>query len=100
MVDQILFLLGPKTSMRSPRTTQSWLAPIGPPSIRALPSTMKRMTSVSPVASAAARAEDSPLRLSRNLFGLLHKTRGADDPCPTLVPSHSQTWRNPSCLVS
>ncbi|MBB5224572.1 DNA-binding MarR family transcriptional regulator [Amaricoccus macauensis] len=52
------------------------------------------------VRAMAARAETEPLRLSRNLFGLLHQARGADDPCPTLVPSHPQTWRNPSCLVS
>lgn len=39
----------------------------------------------------AARAESEPLRLSQNLFGLLHRTRGADCPCPTLVPSHPQT---------
>ena len=52
------------------------------------------------VRAMAARAETGPLRLSRNLFGLLHRTRGADYPCPTLVPSHPQTWRNPSCLVS
>ena len=52
------------------------------------------------VRAMAARAEDGPLRLSRNLFGLLHQHRGAGAPCPTLVPSHPQTWRNPSCLVS
>ena len=52
------------------------------------------------VRAMTTRAEDGPLRLSRNLFGLLHRTRGADGPCPTLVPSHPQTWRNPSCLVS
>ena len=49
----------------------------------------------------AARAETGPLRLSRNLFGLLHRPRRADSPCPTPIAlSHSQTWRNPSCLVS
>lgn len=53
------------------------------------------------VRAMAARAEDGPLRLSRNLFGLLHRTRGADGPCPTpVVPSHFQTWRNPPCFVS
>lgn len=52
------------------------------------------------VRAMAARAEDGPLRLSRNLFGLLHQTRGADGPCPTLALSHPSTWRNPSCLVS
>lgn len=52
------------------------------------------------VRAMAARAEAGPLRLSRNLFGLLHQHRGADGPCPTLGRSHPQTWRNPSCLVS
>lgn len=52
------------------------------------------------VRAMAARAETGPLRLSRNLFGLLHRPRRAGAPCPTLVPSHPQTWRNPSCLVS
>ena len=52
------------------------------------------------VRAMTTRAEDSPLRLCRNLFGLLHRPRRADSPCPTLVPSHPQTWRNPSCLVS
>ncbi|MER2509232.1 MAG: replication initiation protein RepC [Amaricoccus sp.] len=52
------------------------------------------------VRAMAARAETGPLRLSRNLFGLLHRPRRADSPCPTpFVPSHPQTWRNPSCLV-
>lgn len=53
------------------------------------------------VRAMAARAETGPLRLNRNLFGLLHRPRGAGGPCPTpIVPSHSQTWRNPSCPVS
>jgi len=53
------------------------------------------------VRSMAARAETGSLRLSRNLFGLLHQPRGADGPCPTpVVHPHFQTWRNPSCLVS
>ena len=52
------------------------------------------------VRAMTTRAEDGPLRLSRNLFGLLHQHRRAGAPCPTLVPPHFQTWRNPSCLVS
>ena len=53
------------------------------------------------VRAMTTRAGDGPLRLSRNLFGLLHRTRGADGPCPTpVVHPHFQTWRNPSCLVS
>lgn len=52
------------------------------------------------VRAMAARAEDGPLRLSRNLFGLLQGTRGADGPCPTLTLSRPPTWRNLSCLVS
>ncbi|MBB5224605.1 hypothetical protein HNP73_004576 [Amaricoccus macauensis] len=53
------------------------------------------------VRAMSARAETGSLRLSRNLFGLLHRTRGTDGPCPTpIVPPHFQTWRNPSCLVS
>ena len=53
------------------------------------------------VRAMAARAEDGPLRLSRNLFGLLHRPRRADSPCPIAIKlAHPQTWRNPSCLVS
>ena len=52
------------------------------------------------VRAMTARAETGPLRLSRNLGGLLHQHRRAGAPCPTLVPPHFQTWRNPSCLVS
>ena len=53
------------------------------------------------VRAITTRAQDGPLRLSRNLFGLLHRLRGADGPCPIpITPAHPQTWRNPSCLVS
>ena len=53
------------------------------------------------VRAMAARAENAPPRLSRNLFGLLHRVQGTHHPCPTpFVPSQPQTWRNPSCLVS
>lgn len=53
------------------------------------------------VRAMAARTEDGPLRLSRNLFGLLHRPRRADSPCPTPnVSTRFQIRRNPSCLVS
>ncbi len=53
------------------------------------------------VRAMTARAEDGPLRLSRNLLGLLHRPRRPDGPCPTPnVSTHFQTRRNPSCLVS
>jgi hypothetical protein len=53
------------------------------------------------VRAMAARAETEPLRLRRNLFGLLHRRQGAGIPCPTPVAiSHPQTWSSPSCLAS
>jgi len=52
------------------------------------------------VRAMAARAETGPLRLSRNLLGLLHRGQGTDGPCPSpILSSHSQTRRNPSCLA-
>lgn len=51
------------------------------------------------VRAMAARAETEPLRLRRNLFGLLQRGRGADVPYP-IPTSHPQTWSNQSCLAS
>jgi hypothetical protein len=60
----------------------------------------RRGTIRSPVASVramAARAKTEPLRLHRNLFGLLHHRRGADAPCPAraTIPVHHPTTRRP-----
>jgi DNA-binding MarR family transcriptional regulator len=53
------------------------------------------------VRAMAARAETEPLRLRRNLFGLLHRRQGDDIPCPGPVTTpHPPTWSSPSCLVS
>lgn len=53
------------------------------------------------VRAMATRAETGPLRLSRNLFGLLHRRRGVHGPCPTpTAPFHPQTWRSSSCLAT
>lgn len=53
------------------------------------------------VRAMAARAETEPLRLSRNLFGLLHRRPGESAPCPApafgLAPQ--QSTRSP-CLAS
>jgi hypothetical protein len=49
------------------------------------------------VRAMAARAESEPLRLRRNLFGLLHRRRGGGAPCPDpgAVPVHQPPARNP-----
>ncbi len=53
------------------------------------------------VRAMATRAETEPLRLRRNLFGLLHRRQGADIPCPDPIATpHLQTWSSPSCLAS
>jgi hypothetical protein len=53
------------------------------------------------VRAMAARAETGPLRLSRNLFGLLHRRRSVGDPCPAraTIPFHDPTTRS-SCHAS
>lgn len=51
------------------------------------------------VRAMAARAEIEPVRLRRNLFGLLHHRQGAGAPCPIAVPTPQPTTRSP-CLAS
>lgn len=51
------------------------------------------------VRAMAARAEIEPVRLSRNLFGLLHRRQGAGAPCPIAVPTPQPTTRS-LCLAS
>lgn len=53
------------------------------------------------VRAMASRAATGQLRLSRNLFGLLHRQRGIDAPYPThAAPIHHQPRRNSSCLAT
>jgi hypothetical protein len=49
------------------------------------------------VRAMTARAETEPLRLPRNLFGLLHRRRGVAAPCPvpSAVPVHQPPARSP-----